>query len=703
MIFALFPLLTSLVSADESLVYHYFGKPLSLDGVDDFVDIGNADTLNPQEQMTLSVWVKLKGLGSFPLVERYTPTTGKRSYFLSIDKGFVKFNAYNDAEEATSLRTDELLSVGTWYHIAATYQFDGDAKIYINGIEKASLPAKGSIHWAKESTTLGGVVNSGNRYFYGTLQDVRVYKRGLISEEINTLYETTKLNVNTNPSYADHCSSLSDVDLEYCKIFNQLDFAYNVGNGNKLSSDSGKLAWGETRTMLSYLSVFKSTGDYYYLNKFIDHAENVLTGRDDRLGRKDWKGLIKPAWSSNNPSYSIGGARYHYVVHNGFLTYTFMSFSDLVYSSELKNNPHYKIKADLYLSEAEKTVKVFDNHWKNGPDDITRDDEGYYLWRKGDPVLYDGINLPNNQMLIMGATLFLLAKHTGNQDYSDKATRMLKVFKRSLQKNGEGYTWGYWWGWFFKGWTSAQKLSVHQPACTSSTKPACPLKKAEDVGHGSLDMYFALEAYRQGLLEESDMKKFATTFTTKLFRNEYKAINFRVDGSGICQASDCSDFKSIGGWIDLSEFDSRISLIIEDLYEKNRLASKTNSVIQLAYAKFIGKPHTVIPQQLLSVEIDENDEFMKQEEDIIPDSLLMRGNVNQDSMVDVSDAIAILNFLFQNGEQPYCLDKADVNDDGFVDVSDAVFLLNYLFLNGETPSVVFSEEGAELTPDGLEC
>jgi hypothetical protein len=70
---------------------------------------------------------------------------------------------------------------------------------------------------------------------------------------------------------------------------------------------------------------------------------------------------------------------------------------------------------------------------------------------------------------------------------------------------------------------------------------------------------------------------------------------------------------------------------------------------------------------------------------------LLRGDANLDGSQDITDAIFILNFLFQGGEAPSCPDLADVNNDGAaqgidsVDISDAVFLLGFLFLGGQMP------------------
>jgi hypothetical protein len=64
----------------------------------------------------------------------------------------------------------------------------------------------------------------------------------------------------------------------------------------------------------------------------------------------------------------------------------------------------------------------------------------------------------------------------------------------------------------------------------------------------------------------------------------------------------------------------------------------------------------------------------------IPNSAkFRRGDVNQDSREDLSDAIAILNVLFGGVGTIDCLDAADTDDDGSVNLTDSLMILSLLF------------------------
>jgi hypothetical protein len=63
------------------------------------------------------------------------------------------------------------------------------------------------------------------------------------------------------------------------------------------------------------------------------------------------------------------------------------------------------------------------------------------------------------------------------------------------------------------------------------------------------------------------------------------------------------------------------------------------------------------------------------------------GDANGDGLVDISDVVYLLNYLFVHGPAPVpTLDAGDANCDRVVDASDLVYLLNYLFVNGPPPS-----------------
>jgi len=75
-----------------------------------------------------------------------------------------------------------------------------------------------------------------------------------------------------------------------------------------------------------------------------------------------------------------------------------------------------------------------------------------------------------------------------------------------------------------------------------------------------------------------------------------------------------------------------------------------------------------------------------------------RGDVNDSGVLEIGDAISILNGLFLGAALP-CVDAADTDDGGRLDLADAIFLLNHLFAGGPEPAPPLAGCGADPTRD----
>ena len=83
-------------------------------------------------------------------------------------------------------------------------------------------------------------------------------------------------------------------------------------------------------------------------------------------------------------------------------------------------------------------------------------------------------------------------------------------------------------------------------------------------------------------------------------------------------------------------------------------------------------------------------------------ALFRRGDANSSGTLDLTDAVALLEFLFRKGPAPMCRKSADANDDGRVNLLDAVTIYRTLFQGDSIPGPR-RRCGGDATPDGLEC
>jgi hypothetical protein len=79
----------------------------------------------------------------------------------------------------------------------------------------------------------------------------------------------------------------------------------------------------------------------------------------------------------------------------------------------------------------------------------------------------------------------------------------------------------------------------------------------------------------------------------------------------------------------------------------------------------------------------------------------LRGDIDDDIDINLTDAVTLLSYLFLGGRDPLCADAADVNDDSDHNLTDAVFLLNALFLAGPEPPPPGFTCGTDPTEDAF--
>lgn len=68
---------------------------------------------------------------------------------------------------------------------------------------------------------------------------------------------------------------------------------------------TGRIVWNSAYFLDSLLNMFELTRDVFYLEIFVQFAQNVLAVRDDLAGRPDFAGRLRPGWQVN-AYYTLG-------------------------------------------------------------------------------------------------------------------------------------------------------------------------------------------------------------------------------------------------------------------------------------------------------------------------------------------------------------------------------------------------------------
>lgn len=109
-----------------------------------------------------------------------------------IDENGKAYFVFKQIEDSTnSTLTGPTLTADTWYHLAATYDYNGYIKLYVNGVLEASADISGENYGTRDVSThvgansyIGRPIKS-TRYFAGSLDEVRIWNDIRSATEIN--------------------------------------------------------------------------------------------------------------------------------------------------------------------------------------------------------------------------------------------------------------------------------------------------------------------------------------------------------------------------------------------------------------------------------------------------------------------------------------------------------------------------------------
>jgi len=157
------------------------GDAVQFDGTDDYVNVGNADTLSITGNLTFSLWVK---------ISEY-PTSWRNMLSKLVDDTHTEFNfRYKNSTEAQFYygtgsaaiicmwNPSEDLPLDTWTHIAGVRKSNAYLKLYFNGVEKRTSNITTDAVSTEANVTIGRQSNA-IFYFDGIIDEVAIFTEAL--------------------------------------------------------------------------------------------------------------------------------------------------------------------------------------------------------------------------------------------------------------------------------------------------------------------------------------------------------------------------------------------------------------------------------------------------------------------------------------------------------------------------------------------
>ena len=179
---------------DVHPVEGYDGGAMEFDGSSDYINIDgykgiNADANGVQPAFSVSAWFKTTGNGE--IVTWGSPFDGQRFTF-RLNDGRLRTEHGNG-----NLQGDTTCNDGEWHNFTLTVPYDApcddpDTVIYLDGVVDSRVSTGTSNTYdlvARADVSIGRSATSGDRYFPGVIDDVRIYNVALSEEEIAALVQ----------------------------------------------------------------------------------------------------------------------------------------------------------------------------------------------------------------------------------------------------------------------------------------------------------------------------------------------------------------------------------------------------------------------------------------------------------------------------------------------------------------------------------
>jgi len=185
-----------------------FGKALSFDGEDDYVEVSNSESLTVTDAVTVLAWINWAEVKDCMLLQKKNigqPDDDQEYSIIPQKWGTLPtFGAHiNGTLIDSGYRLKDLINTGEWAQIGIVYAGDAIAgtgnayvKFVVNGEVIATKSAPASITNSGGTLligehTSGGATSpaDGDFHFKGVIDEVRIYKRALSEGEIKALYK----------------------------------------------------------------------------------------------------------------------------------------------------------------------------------------------------------------------------------------------------------------------------------------------------------------------------------------------------------------------------------------------------------------------------------------------------------------------------------------------------------------------------------
>lgn len=277
------------------------GQAFSFDGAGDYVEVPHSDGLSITEPITIDAWIRVDNWDTLNVIVSKGGSYIDNNYSFRVDSGELAFFYGNNGWHGW--RDSRLLSLNTWYHVAAVQDDDGDISFYIDG-QKGS----GVVTWGDPAVTSKvtnddplriGHINGHNQYFAGAIDNLEIYSRALSEAEIQELYNACS----NNPPVA-VCSDVTvDAGADCTASSASIDNGSHDSDGDPITiiqDPAGPYGVGDTEVTLTVSDEDGESDSCTATVTVVDNSCPTVTAKLVQLNGKKRKGCFRVDLSASD-------------------------------------------------------------------------------------------------------------------------------------------------------------------------------------------------------------------------------------------------------------------------------------------------------------------------------------------------------------------------------------------------------------------
>jgi|GEM_PF-3460930 len=164
------------------------GQALNFDGINDYVAVPE-DSLVGVTAFTISAWIYPRSRSDF---DGIVTSRGTESLIFSLSgssAGTDDLQLWSEEGQECVTGNQNVITNNTWQHVVVSYDgIAGSCSIYVNGINyQQGVPSTHGGFDLDDDIKIGQD-DAGDRWFDGSIDDVRIYNRALSAQEVQQLY-----------------------------------------------------------------------------------------------------------------------------------------------------------------------------------------------------------------------------------------------------------------------------------------------------------------------------------------------------------------------------------------------------------------------------------------------------------------------------------------------------------------------------------